>query len=299
MITTLIFSAALFASSNLAREKGTPSEYTADQSVSLYPVDLPAGEDENVPGETRLRFPDFTVIIRNFKGYESVSSDFGKGYQCNFNYCDTSDAYLTYEETEPNYYKEIMNVRKDTIHLSEDLDNRINNTQFEIIPAHTGDRFKISFYYEAGLNEIIDYRNLSHEEAQRQYDNALRFAETTRSVNLPDSANYFFTALPHTPDMVAVTVEHGELVYAHSNTPEQINAEAEFYLNELETIKQKYQLRDTLVEIPGEYMTIATLTGNGKNYNYHYNAYVFRIDRYQGRKIVDSKYIHIGIAYGC
>ncbi|MFC5271629.1 hypothetical protein [Adhaeribacter terreus] len=54
-----------------------------------------------------------------------------------------------------------------------------------------------------------------------------------------------------------------------------------------------------MVVIPGEYDSVATLTRNKKLYNYGYDAFLFRLQRFSKKKLIETKYIVVSIAYGC
>lgn len=150
------------------------------------------------------------------------------------------------------------------------------------------------------LNEIVDYRNHTPEELEKIYEAHKPVKEITSYTSIKDSAAYFFRALPHTADMESVTVIDGEVIpLKKRNTMKQIKDEELRYNKDLERIKKKYTLKDTLVIIPGEYDTVATLTKNGKLYGYSYDYYVFKIERYNRNKKIDTKYVVVNIMYGC
>ena len=83
------------------------------------------------------------------------------------------------------------------------------------------------------------------------------------------------------------------------NTKEQIDWEKKQLQEEFVRIKKKYQLHDTLVVIPGEYDTVATLTKKGKLFAYGYNSFLFRLERFRNKKRIETKYIVVSIGYGC
>jgi len=258
---------------------------------------------EDVPATTTLKYKGFTVVFHGFKGYETESDmDLDRPtYQCSFAFCDTSEAILELTNDGNNAtLTGALIVKKDTLHLSESLDQRINNSLIQIIPANKNDKFKVSFYYLSRLYEIIDNRIHSEEEVTRFYEEQKTFSEQTEFINLKDSSGYYFRTLPHTSDMEEVTVIDGKIVPEKTpNTPAEAHTEEMLFKKEITRIKKKYNLRDTLVVIPHEYDIIATLTGNKRLYDYSYDSFVFRIDRYHGKKIIESKFIVVGIAYGC
>lgn len=260
----------------------------------------------NQPKETRLRYTDFSIVFYDFKGYSvdyfGQSEDYsGKGYSSG----DTSEAALNIEEkiigdSENKDYKETLIVKKDTLHLSEDLDERINNTLIQIIPTNKNDMFKMSYCYLSNLGEIIDYRKYSRDELDKLYVNAIHLSEKTKYFTIKDSANFYFKALPHTSDMEAVTVVDGKVVpVKKGNTKDQIAWEQKQFEEEFNRIKKKYHLKDTLVVIPSESGLTATLTKDNKLFDYVYDSFLFRIDHYRNNKLIETKYIVIAITYGC
>ncbi len=272
-------------------------DYSAIQE-NVYQEELE--DSESI--ETRLRFKNFTLVIHNFIGYE-INENFGeRTYGGQFGgSADFKQAILNDDEYYNGDYKETLIVLKDTIELSESLfDNRINNTLFQIIPNNSQDRFKVSYRYLCSLNESIDYRNYTSEELKNfSYDDLIQIKEQTPLFTLKDSAQYFFRALPHSPDMVEVMVVDDTVVAKKSNTQEELDWEQYQFSKELDRIKKKYNLRDTLVVIPGEYYTVLTLTKDNKLFGYGYESFLFQIECFNNKKLIEKKYIIIYIAYGC
>lgn len=289
-----------------------------DKQVLFLVDSLPVDEDynsateeeaeEKEPRETRLFYPAFEVLFYNFRGYEAdrLEYDYGDGLRANTYTCqfgggsDYKEAVLIYDEPENEDYKEGLKVLKDTLHISEQLfDDRINNTLIRIMPKNKQDRFRLSFCYLSTLYEIIDNRGMSQEELDKRYKSAIRKGEKTSFFSIKDSANYYFRAMPYTPDMVEVTVREGKVVPVKQNTPAQLDWEQKQWNEDLNRIKQKYKLRDTLVVIPGEYDITAFLTRENKLFSYGYDAFIFRIERFTNKKLIETKFIVIGIASGC
>jgi hypothetical protein len=249
--------------------------------------------------ETRLRFPNFTVVLHDFKGYESPT-EYNTAYFDTTNFVFNTNEKKDTEEEEDKNYLETLIVKKDTVDLSEDLDERINNTLFEIIPNNPHDKFRISACYLSYLGEVLDHRKYTTSAFLKLETKLLRFAEKTAAINLKDSVGRYFWAFPHTADMVAVTVKNGKVVpVKKANTKSQDEIESNYDLNEIKRIKTKYKLKDTIVVIPGEYDYTATLTKNKKLFGYGYDAYLFRIDVYHNNAPAETKYIRIYISYGC
>lgn len=262
------------------------------------------GETENAnedgPKETGLRFPGYTVVFHDFRGYETVYAGEDVYYPL-FGGDETKPyAMFNLEEKELEDYIETVIVQQDSVYISEDLDERINNTLIQIIPQDTKDRFKVSMCYLSQLNEVIDYRKYTPEELEKIYEAHRPVKEVTAYTAIKDSAKYYFRALPHTADMEAITIVEGEIVPVKKrNTKQQVEDEESRYNKELELIKKKYSLKDTLVVIPGEYDTVATLTKDKKLYGYSYDCFLFKIERFNKNKKTDTKYIVVTIMYGC
>jgi hypothetical protein len=259
-------------------------------------------ETDTLPKETLLRYPAFTVRIHDFKGYETEGEIGQRTYLGQFggDGATSEQAHLNEDEIENLDYHEALIVVKDTLEISEILfDDRINNTLFEIIPQNEKDSFALSFCYLTSLNEIVDYSRFSEaEQALFDYNKLIHIPESTPFITIADSARLFFRALPHSSDMVAVDVVDGQLVF-DTNSAADIALEEQQFATELERIKLKHGLRDTLVEFPSEYTTIATLTKENTLFNYDYVAFQFRITRYSVNGEAETKYIIIYIAYGC
>jgi len=251
--------------------------------------------------ETRLRYTNFSVIIHNFKGYETDGEFGNRNYYGQFGGGgEKKQAYLNDNESEIEDYIETLIILEDTIELSEILfDDRINTTLIQIIPKNESDKFKMSYCYLSTLNETIDYRNYSQKELKNfDYNKLISIKEKTPFLPIKDSAKYFFRALPHPADMVKVEVVNGKLI-EHSNTQEQIEWEYKQLKKDLDRIKKKYNLHDTLVVIPGEYDTEITLTKDRKLFGYGYESFLFRIERFSSNNLIETKYIVIYISYGC
>lgn len=268
--------------------------------------------------ETKIRFPDYTVVFQDFKGYiTDYSNDEPLGFSGQFSdRCgDTNEAILNLVEKTGSYqeggndgdpeYEEILVAKKDTVHLSEELfDERIDNTLIQIIPMSKGDRYKVSLCYLASLNEIVDRRaykrEYTEEELELLYKKRFEKQEQSPYYALKDSAKFYFRALPHTPDMIAVTVEDGEVVPVKKRSQEDIDSEGRHYKQELERIKNKYKFRDTLVHFPSEGgCTDGVFAKGEKLFSYGYDSYLFKIERYFNGVYKGSKYVVVSISFGC
>lgn len=244
-------------------------------------------EDSISYKDTYLRFPEFDLILHKFYGYyvnsedNTLVGDYG---------VDLVKDSLT--DTE------LLVARRDTVKLSEDLDERLNKTLLQLVPKNKDDRFKLSMAYVGHLWEYYDsilYAG-DMERYEKVYHNV---RETTKYVKLTDSAQLYFRATPHTADMVPVVVKNGKMVMERSTTDAEMKAEEQYYTKELDKIKRKYKLRDTLVEYPGEYTYYGNLTGNKRIYGYEYESYIIKIERYRKKKLIETKYVVVSIMYGC
>src|SRR5688500_5637242 len=83
---------------SLARDGGAKYSIISDEEIrELY------GQEEEEPyRETRLRYPHFTMVFRNFKGYDVDTDDEGRRSLscCQFSYGDTAEMYLNEDERE-------------------------------------------------------------------------------------------------------------------------------------------------------------------------------------------------------
>jgi hypothetical protein len=240
--------------------------------------------------DTRIDFPGFVVVLHHFRGYVNEYEDKGEETEHPVPFFNSGEATVKEERVENHvlelsFRKETILAKKDTLHLGEDMDERIDNTLIEIIPKDSDDRFKVSFGYEAALDEVIDYSRHKREKWEKLSRNAKSFTTFTSPVTLPDSAAYFFRA------------QRDKHEDPHSEGRE--NWDEAYFKKEKAAVKEKYVMLDTGVTIPGEYDRYANLH-KGKNlFNFWYRSYLFRIDRINKGKIVETRYLNIGIQYGC
>jgi hypothetical protein len=190
--------------------------------------------------DTYIKFAEFDIKLHKFYGYyiDEQNHEFITDYGADL-VNDTVSGI------------EMLVARGDTVSLSEDLDERLNKTVLQIVPKDKDDRFKLSMAYIGNLWEYYDSiryaGNMERYEKER-----VTVKEPTKFVKLIDSANFYFHATPHTADMVPVDTKDGKMILKTSTTEKEMKAEEDYYVNELDKIKKKYKLRDTLVEYPGE-----------------------------------------------
>jgi hypothetical protein len=232
--------------------------------------------------KSTIRFENFTVLIYDFDPFESEYGD-------------------SIERRNEKIIHEKQIIRKDTVLFSEDLDQRFNNSLLQIIPKNNKDIFKMTFCYLTRVYELISNITLSDDETEQLYANSNTYKDKTKPIQIKDSSGLYFYLVPHTSDMESITVKNGKIVPVHErNTDKQNALEEKAIAQELKRIKKKYQLKDTNVVMDDEYQTIARFTGNKKLYDYVYDAFFIRIDRFNQQGILlESKYIQIDIQYGC
>ena len=151
---------------------------------------------------TKLKYANFSVIFHGFYSYTIENSKGESMHEPN----EYEHSGFDYKGT----YNESLIINTDTVILDEDLDERINNTLIQIVSKNKNDKFVITAGYLTRLNELIDYRNFTQEEAEHLYENAESIMEKTNFLLIRDSARYFFRAFPHTADMEEVTVKDGK-----------------------------------------------------------------------------------------
>ncbi|MBS7565782.1 hypothetical protein KHS38_15345 [Mucilaginibacter sp. Bleaf8] len=276
------------------RPRGTPNIVISDDTTIVVP-----------PKETRIRFKNFTVVIHNFKGYESPYKENDSGEYSD--HIDTSE--YSFNETERSdadgnalpSYRETLIAKYDTVHLSEHVEETINNTLIEIVPNDKSESFKVTWRYLSSLNEVVDDNiHRSSKEWDKAYSKTVHYQEATKVIALKDSGKFFFRASPHTPDMVQIEVKNGKVVPVNfHNSKEQIDIEQRYWDEDMRRVRAKYRLKDTSVKLRDDYETEVTLAIGRKLFMYNYDAHLFRIDRIRNSKVVETKYLVVYISDGC
>lgn len=254
--------------------------------------------DDSETRETRVRFESFTLVIHDFKGYTTETDEI-TGERKYYGIGEFADAYdlnqgrLNDNEIEEDGYIETIIALKDTLHLTESLvgggnDNKINKTLFQIIPKTENENYKISFCYLTSLYEMFqDQRSYSETELEELYKTRFFKKENTDFVSISDSSKFYFP--------LTLVSDHNEQAWYTNGTMTK-----SFYDKELNRIKNKYSLSDTLILFSGEGgASYATLTKDKRIFGYDTYAYLLKIDRLNDKKIIETKYIVIYIAYGC
>lgn len=277
-------------------EVGDSSDYSQIQETSFNEE-----PEDSESKKTRIRFENFTLVIHDFKGYETGINEMTgredeigeRTYRGQFGGgSDLNQAIFNDNEIENEDYKETLIILKDTLHLSESLvmggnDNKINKTLFEIKPRTDNENYQISFCYLSSLYEMFQDRNLSEAEFEKLYGNRFFKKERTDFVAIEDSSRYYFP--------LTLLSDHNEQAWYINGT-----MTTSFYDKEHDRIKKKYSLSDTLIIFSGEGgSSYATLTNGSRIFGYDAYAYLLKVDRLKDKKIIETKYIVIYIAYGC
>ncbi|AWH86225.1 hypothetical protein HYN59_14390 [Flavobacterium album] len=229
--------------------------------------------------DTRIVYPSFEVVFHGFAGYD-VDRKNGKLYG------DPDDVELRLAN---NGLKEALIAKKDTVMLGESPEYTTENKLLEIISKNQDDKFKVSMYYTSSLNEVFNDRGLSTKEIEKAYENADKYNEITKEIALRDSLGFFRT----------ITLE--------SSTDEAFEKEKKFnpgqhyYDEDLNRVKRKYNINDTVVLMNGgDYGDRkVTLVRKGRLFEYTYDSYIIKIERYNKGQLAETKYIEIMISYGC
>ena len=246
--------------------------------------------------ETRIRFKNFILIIHDFIGYEietynkhrrkgetgqrSYWGQYGGGSQL-------GEAILNDTEINNEDYVETLIMLKDTLHLSETVFDNKNKYLFQVIPRTEEGEYKISFCYLMSLCEITHDEKLSDAELEKLYENRFFRKERTKFVSIKDSSNLFFP--------LVLLSDNNKQAGAKGIMSQSL------FDKEIDRIKMKYSLSDTLVDLEGEisrWMGGKTLTKDNKIFNYDSYAYLFKIEHVDKSKINDTKYVVIYMAYG-
>lgn len=236
--------------------------------------------------KTNIHFPDFKVVIQGYKGYEIDSYDgeiLGLSKN-NASLVSKDDGY------------EYVLAKQDTLFLYETMDERINENAIRILPNSNGDTFKVYGGYVGLVYELINTEGMEPEAINKAYEGSLRINEVTKYIALTDAGNFNFKSLPDNDFEIKV---QKYILDKETNTIEYKNEHVISLTEEFKKVKQKYGMRDTLVEIPMEFTEFATLTKNGKLFNYMFDSHIFRIEQYRNNVKISTKYIVINIMYGC
>lgn len=256
-------------------------------------------QDEQIPS-TIIKWGNQSVLFHDFKGIYPYSS--GEQNLLYFNYRELNIGKdlewkdSINESTQETYEVFDFKIFVDTFFLGEDIDMRLDSKWIEFSKPKKGEKYVMSMAYLYSINEVFDHRVTPNFN----YDSALRFFGHTEYFELEDSASRFFQVGSHSPDMIRVDVVDGELVSLEDpKSPDEIAWEYEYDSTQFSKIKQQYGFSDTSVLIPGEYDTYVSLTKNNKLFTYVYDSFIFKFQRFKGKKCVETKYFVVWIHYGC
>ncbi len=278
---------------------------------------------EELNRRTRLSYDNFDVVIHDFNAFMdyrvSFCEDCEKQYYPNAYETEEENAQnaegmfdeiiLGYNETDQNTITDqTLIVFKDTLNVYEsfgnenETDSRINNTLFQILPKNGKDKFQLSICYQTTLYEVLDDRHILEDrwEAWEVFELIReKYNEQTEYIALEQTYKNFFLAMPHQADMMRAEIIDGEIVFQDLNDEKQLKQEQKIYDDELRRIKNKYELVDTLIHIPGEYDTYITLAKGKQLFSYSYDRFLIKIERLEGDIKKETKFISVEILYGC
>ena len=235
--------------------------------------------------KTNIHFPDFKVIIHGYKGYEIDS------YDGEILGLTEKNASLVIDDEH-----EYVLARQDTLFLYETMDERIGENIIQILPNTNGDTFKVYSGYIGLIYEQFNVKGMELEAINKAYENSLRINEATKFIALTDIGNLNFKLLPDDNLGLNLLKDRRD---KETDTIQQQHEKVISLTEEFKKVKQKYGMRDTLVEIPIEFTEYATLTKNGKLFNYVFDSDIFRIEQYRNNTKISTKYIVVKIMYGC
>jgi len=231
-----------------------------------------ADEARESKKDTRLIFPNFKMVIRDYQVYNTAFNE-EKGNSL-FDQ-DTSELELSFDE------ENVLSllIKKDTLHLHEYVFNELGRKQIQIIPKNKTDWFKISFSLQEEIHEQYDQRKFNRNDykSTQAYEGAINIWDANKASykgltiykQVKDSSKYVFR-------MPSIDLN----VYEKK-------------------IKQRFNLRDTLIDLSGESDNIATVIYKSKPCSYIISKAYLRIDRFVGDKLKETKYILIELFYGC
>ena len=161
----------------------------------------------------------------------------------------------------------LSDIRKDTVVIEEWPFNHISGKLVYIEPKNNGERYKVSYSLHKSLLELYDERVI------KDYDSwdKTRYRRNwfSKFKLFRDSAAYYF------------------------RMPELYDGSLE------QNIKKRFEMRDTLIIPPGEMPPVATLMYKAKPIVFDIPEACIRIERYRGRKRIETKYIWVVFTRGC
>lgn len=256
-------------------------------------------QDEQIPS-TIIKWNNTSVCFHDFKGIYPYITDEQSIIYFNFKELkldkDVEMLDSINENTQKSYELFNFKIPIDTFFLGEDIDMRLDSKWIEFSKPKKGEKYELSMAYLYSINEVFDYRIFPNAN----YDSTIRFFGHIDYFKLEDSAGRFFQVGSHTPDMVRVDVVNGEIVSLEPpKSEDDILWEYEYDSTQFTKIKNQYGFSDTNLVIPGEYSTFVSLTKNGKLFTYNYDSFIFKFQKFKGKKCIETKFFVVWIHYGC
>ncbi len=179
---------------------------------------------------------------------------------------------ISFEQFELNIYnyqiQENITKKKDTIQVFEYVFNEIGDKLLQIIPKNKKDSISVSYSVVENINEQFDYRKTKNSELDNWNKTRVSWKGKEPFVELKNNLNFF--RIPKTE------YEEKEVIR-----------------------KQKFKLKDTLVNLSGESDNIATLIYKGKASTYGLGPVIIRIELYSENGEKQEKFLVIDLSYGC
>jgi hypothetical protein len=210
------------------------------------------------PGDTKIIFPEYSVLIHDFKIYDRFDENGKLKY-------DIDSKEVTFNSHEGKTVA--LTMLQDTFHTSNNTNSSFFENKIEIIPHHKDDQFKIDFSYQVVVYQMDDAAFTNNDPKKEKV--FARWYGMTDYTTLKDSIGYFFV------------MPNG--VYDDS-----------FLTND---VKKKIHLRDTSIIYHREYEEVAKVIYKGKPCGINANATYLRIKRFNQNKLLETKFIRIDRPY--
>jgi len=216
----------------------------------------------------QLKLPNYRFIIHNY-GMEQSRIDYSDPER------SVDDEKFKIVVRDFNDYDLIPINLKDTINLYENVFEDLSNKLIEIQPVNKDDVFKISASVSININEVWDTRVHTdwNEDIYRDWEkSSAKLHSMSNLKQLTDSAKYYFR-------MPVIT---------------------ELYEKDFDEIFRTENMRDTIVEYPGEYTRFATLVYKNQPCVFGIPYIVLCLERLdKSGRLQETRYIRIEFSYGC
>lgn len=158
--------------------------------------------------------------------------------------------------------------KKDTIQVYEYVFNEIGDKLLQIVPKNKKDSISVSYSVFENINEQFDYRKTKNFDFDNWKKTKVSWKGKEPFIELKNNLNFF--RIPKTE-----------------------------YEEKEKLRKQKFKLKDTLVDLSTESDNIATLIYKGKASTYGLGPVIIRIDIYSENGKKYEKFLVVNLSYGC